>query len=75
LVVEPEIPTEPEDPDVPVKPHEHVYEEDWTMDKSPSRYENGSESRHCVDYETCGGKTDERVIPSWSNDSGWTPNA
>ena len=55
---------------------EHEYEETWTVDKAATGHTDGSESRHCVNFEKCGAKTDEQVIPKWDDDpNGWSPNA
>ena len=72
--VEPE-PEEPTPSDPEPTPHEHQFEDYWTVDKPATKNTEGSESRHCVDYESCGGTTDSRKIPAWSSDGGWTPNA
>ena len=54
---------------------DHVYEDVWTTDQEPSGYEEGSESRHCIHFDKCGEKTDEREILSWTEDDNWTEKA
>ena len=55
---------------------QHEYEDTWTVDKKATGHTDGSESRHCIHFDKCGNKTDDRVIPKWDDDpNGWSPNA
>ena len=46
---------------------DHTYEDDYTVDKEPTAFENGSKSRHCI---YCSERTDITVIPANSKAHG-----
>ncbi len=43
--------------------HTHTFEDEFTVDEAATCLKVGSKSRHCVDFDTCGGKTDVTEIP------------
>lgn len=43
--------------------HTHTFQDEFTVDEAATCLKAGSKSRHCVDFDTCGGKTDVTEIP------------
>ena len=52
----------------------HVYEDEWTIDKKPTKTERGEQSKHCVNYEHCKARDQVESIASITEGPGWTPN-
>ena len=53
----------------------HVYSTEWTVDVEPTKHTAGEKSKHCIAHEDCEARTEITVLPAWSGDSAWTPNA
>lgn len=49
----------------------HSYQLSFTVDISATAYDPGIKSRHCVNYEHCGSRTEITTIPSWKDDNQW----
>ena len=50
---------------------EHTYELSYTVDVLATNHEEGLKSRHCVNFDICGARTDIKSIPAKMNDDYW----
>ena len=48
--------------------HVHTWADEYSIDDPATCVKEGTKSRHCVDYNTCGGRTDITVIPKTAHD-------
>ena len=57
---------------VPIMATGHSYEAGWTVDTAPGCTTAGSQSRHCKNYDTCGGSIGTQPINPLGHDYGET---